>query len=119
MLRAGVSLPALMKLLGHRSANMTLRYVEITRKDLQREFHLARQHPRHLIPLPASAAVPDPETAEAPPVLQRLHAAIRVMDLFRQQSASAADQPLRLPLRRLVRIRSRFEKLANDAKSEK
>ena len=34
MLRAGVSLPALMKLLGHRTANMTLRYVEITQKDL-------------------------------------------------------------------------------------
>jgi|GEM_PF-3877170 len=33
MLRAGVSLPALMKLLGHRTANMTLRYVEITQQD--------------------------------------------------------------------------------------
>jgi site-specific recombinase XerD len=41
MLRAGVSLPALMKLLGHRTANMTLRYVEITQQDLQREFDLA------------------------------------------------------------------------------
>jgi integrase len=29
MRRAGVSLPALMKLLRHRTANMTLRYVEI------------------------------------------------------------------------------------------
>src|SRR5208282_5477897 len=54
MLRAGVSLPALMKLLGHRTANMTLRYVEITQQDLQREFHLARRTPRHLTPLPAS-----------------------------------------------------------------
>jgi len=42
-----------MKLLGPRSANMKLRYLEITR-----EFHLARQIPRHLIPLPASAAAP-------------------------------------------------------------
>jgi hypothetical protein len=32
---------------------MKLRYLEITR-----EFHLARQIPRHLIPLPASAAAP-------------------------------------------------------------
>ncbi len=52
MLRAGVSLPALMKLLGHRTANMTLRYVEITQQDLQREFLLAREKPRHLIPIP-------------------------------------------------------------------
>jgi site-specific recombinase XerD len=119
MLRAGVSLPALMKLPGHRSANMTLRYLEITQKDLQREFHLARLSPRHLLPLPASAATPDPETAGAPAVLQRLDSAIRVMDLFRQQSASAVDKTLKLLLRRLVRIRSRFEKCDPGAKSEK
>jgi integrase len=119
MLRAGVSLPALMKLLGHRTANMTLRYLEITQKDLQREFHLARLSPRHLIPLPASATAPDPETAGAPTVLQRLDAAIRVMDLFRQQSVSTVDKTLKLLLRRLVRIRSRFEKFDSGAKPEK
>jgi site-specific recombinase XerD len=119
MLRAGVSLPALMKLLGHRTANLTLRYLEITQKDLQHEFHLARLTPRHLIPLPASATAPDPETAEAPAVLQRLDAAIRVMDLFRQQSVSTVDKTLKLLLRRLVRIRSRFEKFDSGAKPEK
>jgi integrase len=119
MLRAGVSLPALMKLLGHRTANMTLRYVEITQKDLQREFHLARQSPRHLIPLPVSAAAPDPEAADAHAVLQRLSTAARVLDLFRQQHAAAEDKPLRLLLRRLVRIRYRFEKLHPDANPEK
>jgi hypothetical protein len=31
------------------------------------------------------------------------------MDLFRQQSASDVDKTLKLLLRRLVRIRSRFE----------
>jgi len=98
---------------------MTLCYLEITQKDLQHEFHLARQNPRHLIPLPASAAAPDPETAEAPAVLQRLDAAIRMMDLFRQQSVSAVDKTLKLLLRRLVRIRSRFEKFDPGAKSEK
>jgi transposase len=36
-----------MKLLGHRTANMTLRCVEITQQDPQREFHLARLTPRH------------------------------------------------------------------------
>ena len=72
MLRAGVSLPALMKLLGHRTANMTLRYVEVTQKDLQREFHLARQQSRHLVPLPASATLADPDTADATAVVERL-----------------------------------------------
>jgi len=112
MLRAGVSLPALMKLLGHRTANMTLLYVEITQQDLQREFQLACRTPRHLLPLPAAIAATHRTTADADAVRDHLSAAIRVLDLFRQQpQASHQDQPLRLLLRRLVRIRSRFEKL--------
>lgn len=117
MLRAGVSLPALMKLLGHRTANMTLRYVEITQKDLQREFHLARQSPRHMIPLPASVRTTDPDLADATAVVERLSGSIRVLDLFRQQNSADQDKTIRLLLRRLVRIRSRFEKLAPTAKT--
>ena len=52
MLRSGVGLPALMQLLGHTSPQMTLRYLEITQPDLQREYHQALSHPRHLVPLP-------------------------------------------------------------------
>jgi hypothetical protein len=49
MLRAGVSFAAVIKLLGHKSSHMTLEYFEITQQDLQREFHLAISHPRHLV----------------------------------------------------------------------
>lgn len=118
MLRAGVSMPALMKLLGHRTANMTLRYVQVTQEDLQREFHLARQHPRYLMPLPASAIRPDLHAADAPAVIDRISAAITALDLFRHR-AGAENKPVRLLLRRLVRIRSLFEKLAASDKSEK
>jgi site-specific recombinase XerD len=38
MLRLGIPLPALMQLLGHHDIRMTLRYVQITQTDLQREF---------------------------------------------------------------------------------
>jgi site-specific recombinase XerD len=119
MLRAGVSLPALMKLLGHRTANMTLRYVEITQPDLQREFHLARSRPRHLVPLPAAMPVTDPDTITAPTVVERLSSAIRLLDLFRQQYGPTADKALQLLLRRLVRVRSRFQKVISSAKMEK
>jgi len=119
MLRAGVSLPALMKLLGHRTANMTLRYVEITQKDLQREFHLARSSPRHLVPLPASVAAPDPDTIEPATVVERFSAAIRVLDLYRQRNPTASDKPLQLLLRRLVRARSGFQKVISAAKTGK
>jgi site-specific recombinase XerD len=38
MLRLGISLPALMQLLGHKDIRMTLRYVEVTQLDLHCEF---------------------------------------------------------------------------------
>src|SRR5271166_4383841 len=55
MLRAGVGFPALMKLLGHTSPEMTLCYVEVASADLHREFQLARSKPRHLVPQPKTA----------------------------------------------------------------
>ena len=61
MVRAGVSLLAVMKLLGHLKPEMTMLYVEMSLLDLQREFNLARSQPRHLLPasrLPASIRSP-------------------------------------------------------------
>ncbi|MBV8890746.1 MAG: hypothetical protein JO266_02025, partial [Acidobacteria bacterium] len=42
MLRSGVSFPGVMKLLGHNSSDMTMKYLDIALPDLQREFHSAR-----------------------------------------------------------------------------
>jgi site-specific recombinase XerD len=50
MLRAGIGFPVLMKLLGHTSPEMTMRYLDVAFTDLQREFQLARSQPRHLVP---------------------------------------------------------------------
>jgi integrase len=59
MLRAGVGFASIMQLLGHKDPHMTMEYLEITQPDLQREFHLARVHPRHLTPSqPVSSASP-------------------------------------------------------------
>src|ERR1019366_5556778 len=41
IVRAGVGLPAVMKLLGHLKPDMTMLYVEVSALDLQREFDLA------------------------------------------------------------------------------
>lgn len=59
MVRAGVSLLAVMKLLGHLKPDMTMLYVEVSLLDLQREFNLAVSQPRHRLPalrLPASVS---------------------------------------------------------------
>ena len=66
MLRAGVTLPAVMKLLGHLTPEMTMRYLEVSLLDLQREFHLAQSQPRHLLPpsrFPASITSPQADLA--------------------------------------------------------
>jgi site-specific recombinase XerD len=44
MIRAGVSLPAVMHLLGHKSIRMTLCYVQVTPNDLHQEYHQARRN---------------------------------------------------------------------------
>jgi integrase len=41
MTRAGISLPALMKLLGHSSLQMSMRYVNLFAKDVKDEFNKA------------------------------------------------------------------------------
>jgi hypothetical protein len=97
-----------------------LRYVEITQKDLQCEFQQARQNPRHLLPLSATVAAVDTTAADAAVVMDRLSGAIRVLDLFRQQTAADdSDKTLPLLLRRLARVRSLFEKFSAPVSSEK
>lgn len=119
MLRAGVSLPALMKLLGHRTANMTLRYVEVTQKDLQREYLLARQTPRYLLPTPALLHAVEPETADVGLVLDQLDRAQRLLELYRQRANPADQKQLTLLARRLIRLRTIFKKLARRGQPEK
>jgi hypothetical protein len=59
MVRLGISLPALMHLLGHKDIRMTLRYVTVTQIDLQREFHQARQNASQLHRIPNLSLPPD------------------------------------------------------------
>jgi len=51
MTRAGISLPALMKLMGHSSVQMTIRYVNLFAKDVKDEFNkaISNLHTREII----------------------------------------------------------------------
>ena len=60
LLRSGVSFPAVMKLLGHTSPDMTMRYLDVALTDLRREFDLASSKPRHLAPQPKSPVASAP-----------------------------------------------------------
>ena len=98
MLRFGVSLPALMKLLGHKDIRMTLRYTEVTQQDLQREFHQARQnvaHPHHLPTLALPQEIP---SAGLPGIRQALGATRHLLEMYRRQ---LSDERIRRKLQRL------------------
>ena len=54
MVRAGVSLPALMQLMGHADIQTTLRYVQVTPQDVYLQY--ARAVAQHIRPLPGTAS---------------------------------------------------------------
>ncbi len=122
MVRAGVSLPALMKLLGHHNANMTLLYVEVTQQDLQREYLAARLQARHMVPVPTALqhSFVSEESADSRAAVAALNAASRLLELYRLQAVPASlDKHFRLLSRRLSRIRSEFQKLTQEPSGEK
>jgi integrase len=97
--RAGMSLPAVMKVLGHKTPNMTLRYLEVTTQDLQREFLLARARPRHLVPTPRVPTPISSSKATLATLLGALRIAQHVLEMFRR---SLPDGPHRHLLERLA-----------------
>jgi site-specific recombinase XerD len=98
MLRAGVSFAAVIKLLGHKSPHMTLQYLEITQQDLQREFHLALSHPRHLVPS-RTLSSGSPPRADLSSLIDSLTAAQHVLEMYRR---NVADNSARRLLDRLA-----------------
>jgi site-specific recombinase XerD len=54
MIRAGMSLPALMQLMGHADIQTTLLYVQVTPQDVYLEY--ARAVAQHIRPLPKAAS---------------------------------------------------------------
>jgi integrase len=107
MLRAGVGFASVMKLLGHKSPHMTMEYLEVTQQDLQREFHLARSHPRHFAPSRTVSSA-SPPRADLASLIDSLKAAQHVLEMFRRNLAE--DSPRRL----LARIARRLVKILAD-----
>jgi site-specific recombinase XerD len=109
MLRAGVGFAGVMQLLGHKDPHMTLEYLEITQQDLQREFHLARTHPRHWVPAPTVSSTAPPR-ADLASLIDSLKAAQHVLEMFRRSLTE--DSPRRL----LARLARRLVKILADTR---
>jgi integrase len=84
MLMAGVTFAGIMQLLGHRSPNMTLTYLKVTQPDLQREYHAALAHPKHLTPLPRLPISTHSACTGLPMLLASLRATQHVLEMFRR-----------------------------------
>jgi integrase len=108
MLRAGVGLPAVMKLLGHTSPEMTMQYLDVTLNDLQRAFELARSKPRHLVPQPRVPSAP--LRAGLGGVIDSLLATQHVLEMFRRALPNGTSR------RRLNRLSNRLTKILFEAR---
>ena len=110
MIRSGVTLPAVMKLLGHKDPGMTMRYVEVASADLHREVSLARAQPRHLVPRPKAPTVAPRAGLDG--VVDSILFAQHAMEMFRR---ALPDGPTRNCLdhlsNRLTKILSETRKL--------
>ena len=113
MLRLGVSLPALMQLLGHKDIRMTLRYVQVTQQDLQREFHQARQRAAQPPPIPELSLPRHITHADLLGIRQALAATRHLLEMYRRQlSDTQAQRKLRRLDRRLLAVASHLERIA-------
>jgi hypothetical protein len=109
MLRAGVSFPALMKLLGHTSPEMTMQYLDVVLTDLQREFQLAHSKPRHLVPEPKIPSAPLRSGLHG--VLDSLRFAQHMLEMFGRTLPDKASR------RRLSRLSNRLSKILREARN--
>lgn len=110
MVRAGVGFAVVMKLLGHTSPRMTMRYVDVTLTDLQREFELARSKPRHLAPQPKDPLSPVRKGLDG--LIDSLLATQHVMEMFRRSLQNGEKrQCLDRLANRLAKILAELRKL--------
>jgi hypothetical protein len=95
-----------MKLLGHSSPDMTMRYLGIALPDLQREYQQARSQPRHLVPQPRPS---NPARADLSGLIEALHAAQHVLEMFRRTLPDGTSRRL------LGRLANRLTKIVCEA----
>jgi site-specific recombinase XerD len=105
MLRAGASLPVVKELLGHRAIEMTMRYVQVSQIDLQREYHRARQSmgALHAIPKLQRTLTTGPSA-----VRELLSQAAHFMEMYRRQLNDEKTK------RKIQRLANRLQKIQTE-----
>ena len=100
-----------MKLMGHKSILMTLRYLKVAQPDLQREFYRARQNSTQSYSLPSlsvSTATPD-----LPGIRPALAATRHLLEMYRRQfSDDKTHRRLQRLDHRLLAITQQLQNIA-------
>lgn len=118
MARAGMPVPALMKLLGHATPKMTMRYVEVAHNDVREAYdHAMTQlsvirsvQSRTLSALPVPAAAPPPQS-ESEHLLKLMEAMITGLESRRRDARNVARS------KQLHRFIKRIRKAGYDLKT--
>jgi site-specific recombinase XerD len=111
MIRAGVSLPVVMHLLGHKSIRMTLRYVQVTANDLHQQYHQARRNITSkyiLAQLPTAQNVQTTGNTSILALRNALSAAQHLLAHFRLQLGEPAAR------KKLARLANRLVKISTE-----
>jgi len=87
---------------------MTMRYVEITANDLQREFRLARSQPRHLAPQPKAPMISPRAGLDG--VVDSLLFTQHAIEMFRRSLPEGSSR------RCLDRLSNRLTKILTEAR---
>jgi hypothetical protein len=96
---------------------MTLRYVQVTQQDLQREFRLARQRAAHPHRPPAVSAPHPAARADLPAIQQALTATRHLLEMYRRQlSEDKTRRKLQRLDRRLLAVASQLDHIATAEK---
>ena len=117
MLRLGVSLPALMQLLGRKDIRMTLRYVQVTQQDLQRQFHTARERAAQPHRAPVLSVPNSPAGADLPTIRQALAATRHLLEMYRRRlDDSKIQRKLQRLDKRLLAVALQLDRIATAEK---
>jgi len=113
MARAGMPVPALMKLLGHKTPKMTMRYVEVAQTDVRKAYDDALVQLRSMHDLQARALPPHASLPQQPgtlPPLGLIAATIAILESMRRDTQDPAR------VRQLHRFIKRLRKAGYDLK---
>jgi len=116
MARAGMSLPVLKEILGHRTIRMTMRYVQVTQCDLQREYlaTLEAIKERHSIPQPSGTQRQEAWASPRQDISSVLQTAASLIEnLRRDTNEPRMTKKLQRLVERLKRISTDFQGLSS------